>query len=82
MILETNTDLLLVVFNGISNKFITTVTGLGDLIKTTNKYGISSIKRFDAPKEKFVSISKAKLTSLVNYYTHSYIELQKTNFIK
>lgn len=80
--METNTFIYLISFNGTTNKFITTITGMGDIIKANNRYGINYIKRFDATKDKFVKISKDQLKSHADYYTHTYQELLKTNYIK
>lgn len=80
--MESNTLLYLISFRAVTNKFITTVTGMGDIIKAKNKHGINYIKLFDPDKDRFVKISKENLKSQTGYYTHTYQELLKTNYIK
>lgn len=79
---ETNKMVFLVTFNGVSNKFITDIEGLGDTVKNNNRHGIDSIKSFNAPKAKFERISKESIAQWVNYNTHTYQELKKANFFR
>ncbi len=84
-ILATHFDLFLVSFHGVTDQYIfdgKTSEQLGDLIQQHGQNGIEFIKRFDKSKSSFKTISKATVKQLFSYDTHSFLELQKINFIK
>lgn len=82
---STQFGVYLISFRAITNHFIfdgNTPELLGNLIQLHGQHGINFIKRYNQAKEKFERLSKAEITNLFNWDTHSIIELQKTNFIK
>lgn len=80
--METSRFIYLISFNANTNKYIIDIDGMGDIIKARNKYGINSIKLFDSVSDKFVRLSKDNLKAQASYYTHTYQELLKSNYIK
>lgn len=80
--METNDTIFLISFRGVTNKFFATVTGLGDIIKANNKYGINYIKEFNSAKDNFVRVPKPRLKMLTDYHTHTYQEIEKTGYFK
>lgn len=79
--MNTNEHIFLISFNGVTGKFITIASGIGDVVKYNNKHGIERIKLFNSVKETFEGLSKKHLLSLIDYDTHSLIEVQKTNYL-
>lgn len=78
-------DFYLIVFIANHNHFIFNggePEELGNLIQAHNRYGIEKICRYNRVKMKFDKLSKSDVKRLFTWDTHSFLELQKTNFIK
>lgn len=78
------TDIYLIEFHfqGTNSKFIVSINQIAECLKTCDKNGVKSIKRFDASKNTFGRISRKSILMFLSHDTESVLYLQNHSFFK